>query len=916
MKLTPLFALFLLVLLHTASHAMTTTYVNPGDDLQAALYSANPGDTLVLDYRATFTGHFMLPNKGGSSYITIQSSALSSLPGSSQRVSPEHKVYMPKIVSPEGVSALYTAPGASYYYFVGIEFRTASSGDSVETTLIDLGNGDFSAQADPAQIPHHLTFDRCYIHAYDDAQRIKRGVSLHSKETSILNSYIEGFKLVNQDSQAVAGWNGPGPFHIINNYLEAAGENIMFGGGDANNPNNQPSDIEIRHNLIAKPTRWRGTAWSVKNLLELKNARRVTIEGNIFEYCWKAAQGTAVIFTPRNQGGNNPWASVNNVIFRNNIIRHVNNGIGTLSRDDDGPTSDVLHDITVANNLLYDIDSFKWGTGSNVDGYFMSFNGPGAYNITIQHNTAYALRTDNVQATGTGYRFEDNTQISGLVIKDNIAHAHYLGGQGAGMAVLNGVAANTWSVHSDLLVLEGYGNVDSWLNSYPQPPQTYLVDTWNSVGFMDKANYNYRLAPGSFYSNKATDGGAIGANISDVEAATGYTDTATTVPPFAPSNFRFLYYRCPSDSPCYGVFSWTDNSNNEAAFTIERFGPTDTTWTTVATISPNVRKERAPIIDNFYAPSYFRVRATNAVGSSAPSNEVSYQSCCAIDNSSGAVATQSSTLVNADVNTILNQPGVSGYYTAGQGGSPTTVPVNRTGRYVRVQLTEFNYLSLAEVQVWSGSNNLAQGKPAMQYNTGWGGTADRAVDGNTDGNWVNNSVTHTYNDYQNWWQVDLGSVQAIDTIQIWNRTDCCSERLSNFYVFVSDVPFTGSTADKAIDGNTDGNYWNGSVTHTNLEFQPWWQVDLNGIRQINTIQVWNRTDCCSERLSNFYVFVSDVPFESTDLTTTINQPGVSTYYTAGQGGSLTTLTINRTGHYVRVQLAGTDYLSLAEVQIW
>jgi len=280
------------------------------------------------------------------------------------------------------------------------------------------------------------------------------------------------------------------------------------------------------------------------------------------------------------------------------------------------------------------------------------------------------------------------------------------------------------------------------------------------------------------------------------------------------------------------------------------------------------------------------------------------------------VATQSSTLANSDVNTILNQPGVSSYFTAETAGQTTNIAVNRTGRYVRVQLTQSNYLSLAEVQVLSGSTNLAFGRSATQYNTGFGGTADRAVDGNTDGNWANNSVTHTFLDYQNWWQVDLGSVQSINSIQVWNRTDCCSERLNHFYVFVSNVPFQGSTADKAIDGNTDGFYWNGSVTHTNYEVNPWWQVDLNNSRQINTIQVWNRTDCCSERLSNFYLFVSDTPFQSTDLTTTINQPGVSSYYTAGQGGTPTTFTINRTGRYVRIQLAGTDYLSLAEVQFW
>lgn len=279
-------------------------------------------------------------------------------------------------------------------------------------------------------------------------------------------------------------------------------------------------------------------------------------------------------------------------------------------------------------------------------------------------------------------------------------------------------------------------------------------------------------------------------------------------------------------------------------------------------------------------------------------------------------ATQSSTLQSGtDVNTIINQPGVSSYYTAGQAGQTTNISVNRTGRYVRVQLTEYEYLSMAEVQVMGGATNLALGRPATQYNTGFGGEASRAVDGNTDGNWVNNSVTHTYADYQNWWQVDLGSVQSINTIQVWNRTDCCSERLRNFYVFVSDVPFAGATANKAIDGNTDGFYWNGSVTHTNYEAQPWWQLDLGSVQQVNSVQVWNRSDCCGERLSDFYLLVSDVPFQSTDLSTTISQPGVSSYYMAGQAGRPTTFTTNRTGRYVRVQLVGTNWLSLAEVQV-
>jgi len=122
--------------------------------------------------------------------------------------------------------------------------------------------------------------------------------------------------------------------------------------------------------------------------------------------------------------------------------------------------------------------------------------------------------------------------------------------------------------------------------------------------------------------------------------------------------------------------------------------------------------------------------------------------------------------------------------------------------------------------------------------------------------------------------------------------------------------------ERAVDGNTDGNFWNGSVTHTQVQSQAWWHVDLGSVQSIGRIDLWNRTDCCGSALSNFYVFVSDQPFTSTDVTTTLNQSGVWNYYNSGQAGTLTSIPVNRTGRYIRVQLAGVERLSLAEVQVW
>lgn len=127
---------------------------------------------------------------------------------------------------------------------------------------------------------------------------------------------------------------------------------------------------------------------------------------------------------------------------------------------------------------------------------------------------------------------------------------------------------------------------------------------------------------------------------------------------------------------------------------------------------------------------------------------------------------------------------------------------------------------------------------------------------------------------------------------------------------------SGGSAARAVDGNTNGNFAANSVTHTNSTLEPWWQVDLGSNRAVEQIRIWNRTDGdFSNRLTNFYVLVSDNPITPAGLTAARQQPGVSSYHVAGTAGVPTKINIGRTGRYVRVQLAGTNYLSLAEVEV-
>jgi hypothetical protein len=132
-------------------------------------------------------------------------------------------------------------------------------------------------------------------------------------------------------------------------------------------------------------------------------------------------------------------------------------------------------------------------------------------------------------------------------------------------------------------------------------------------------------------------------------------------------------------------------------------------------------------------------------------------------------------------------------------------------------------------------------------------------------------------------------------------------------------PYPGGLARHAIDGATNGLYSNGSVTQTwgnKHDALDWWEVDLVGIYPIGTVQIWNRTDCCTERLHDFYVVVSDTPFVSNDLNVLKTQAGVSAFFTAGLATVATAIPVNRTGRYVRVILTEPGSLSLAEVQVW
>jgi hypothetical protein len=134
-------------------------------------------------------------------------------------------------------------------------------------------------------------------------------------------------------------------------------------------------------------------------------------------------------------------------------------------------------------------------------------------------------------------------------------------------------------------------------------------------------------------------------------------------------------------------------------------------------------------------------------------------------------------------------------------------------------------------------------------------------------------------------------------------------------------PVTASSTDfgglptRAVDGDTNGNFTNNSVSHSDQTLQPWLQIDLGAVSTLSSVNVWNRTDCCPERLNDFWVFTSATPFDTT-LTPQQQaaQPGVWSSHRTGPAPQVTTVAPGVPARYVMIQLNGTNYLSLAEVE--
>jgi len=534
--------------------------VKSGGDFQAALNSAQCGQTIQLQAGATFNGTFNLQAKGcnAQNWIIIRTSSpdsalpaegqrltpcyagVSSLPGRPAYNCPNPTNVLAKIQN-DNLGPILLADGANFYRFVGLEI-TRPTGSKNSAILIGLaGTAD------------HIIVDRSWLHGQAQDET-RDGVSMAGgTNMAVIDSYLNDFHCISKsgsctDAHAISGGvttTQDGPYLIQNNFLEASGEAVMMGGGHATMT---PADITIVGNHLFKPMSWMegnspfvggptGDPFIVKNHLELKNAVRVLIDSNLMENVWGGftQKGHAILFTPKNQhtrSGENvcPICEVTDVTVRYTQISHAGGGIvlaTVISGDGGGDGAPAFAGTRFSiHDIVMDDLSKKYTGGGNGFEIANSWPSNPLNTITINHVTVFPDVGSHAMSVGNT---DGNPPMYGLVFTNNLTLTgrypvwNVFGGGKTGCAtgdvpitsIQNCFTTNTFQTNGLISTPSKYPP-SKW------PANNFFPATPADVQFVNYNNGNggnYQLLNSSPYKNAGTDGKDLGADIAGLNAA-------------------------------------------------------------------------------------------------------------------------------------------------------------------------------------------------------------------------------------------------------------------------------------------------------------------------------------------------------------------------------------------------------------
>ena len=535
-----------------------TILVSQGGDLQRALNQAKCGETIELQAGATYTGLFTFPAKScdDDHWIVVRTSApdsalppegtritpcyagVSSLPGRPALHCASTANVMAKLIfgARTGSGPIQFASGANHYRLLGLEV-TRHPGRFPVYSLASIPDSGTA---------NSIVYDRVWMHG-NPQDETQRGVQLGaSTYVAVVDSFFTDFHCIARtgacsDAQAVSGGTSNstmGPYQIVDNFLEASAQSIIFGGGSATQT---PTDIEIRRNHMFKPLTWMrgqpgfvggtdGRPFIVKNLFELKNAQRVLFEGNILENTWGGFSqvGFGILVTPKNQAIGNknvcPICQVTDVTIRYNTISHVAAGLQIgdgLSDNGGAPLAGQRY--SIHGIVVDDIEGQRLRGPGNFAQISMGVGSPVLQNLAINHITAFPPDV----MLNVGDQTTTNPQMNDFAFTNSIVNAgdtpvRSTGGGPANCAFYNSPLTTlnacfaSYSFQANAIIASPEKFSGTWPsgNMFPQTPTAVEFVNYNNGKGGD-----YHLQSSSRYKNAGTDGKDLGADIDAVESA-------------------------------------------------------------------------------------------------------------------------------------------------------------------------------------------------------------------------------------------------------------------------------------------------------------------------------------------------------------------------------------------------------------
>lgn len=569
--------------------------VKSGGDLQAAINQAQYGDTITLDaggvYESPKGKPFVLPDKGAGTgtdadYITIRTSSVASLP-ENERVSPKSASSMAKVVANGSGTLFELQKSAHHYKFVGLEMTnkdaTGVHTQSLVSSQFYLPQGVY---------PHHVIVDRSYLHPIEEttnpsslARSLTRGVFIDGAEITISNSYLSGFAGTYRygsgviDSECFLVVTGPGPYHILNNFLEAWYANFFLGGGP------RPAIAANTGAVQSGATLTSATLSSTNNLNvgdmitfpqpvgENGNAQVLSKNGNSITftplYKFDPSCNCQVQASPPSAGVVAAWngQQINGVEIKGNTIfknpAHKGTGISDPKGYFEVKNGNQItidgnvfegYPTTLAFTSRNDRGANPWSTISNlvitnnrIHGYKEAFIllmkddyslGAQSIGLVISNNLITPGDAPLADATYDHYKFADIQSGSNV----EISHNTIIGNT---KTIISGAKPTSEMVFRDNIVENGsYGfacflapnsvstcwpglkmprNIiidtrDDKSSPLLYPGASYFVTSAQAVGFNNSRSGDYSLGATSRFKGKASDGKDVGVDVSLLQA--------------------------------------------------------------------------------------------------------------------------------------------------------------------------------------------------------------------------------------------------------------------------------------------------------------------------------------------------------------------------------------------------------------